>query len=403
YELRVRALDNNGNFGTDVVTDFVVDCEGIVIGSTQFNQRGLLSPINDRGRVQSFTDTDLYMAIAIAGGPDKVEVHAEKEDTDQVFELTYNSQLELWEGNLFFADPGVYNLRVLATEASGQATSRYTNSVEVISGARVLDVDAGVVAGADVWVYYRPDQNSNWRLWNGGVFGVHQPLDSTQVEVVLEPGQYYLQIEHPDYFTTTTREFTVSEYSILNSQLRLYRKGDVLNWLNSISQPVTVMPITEQLITGLQSMIGERLPEISISGKTRTLNTDDLLAENKPFVLVTWTDWGTISAAQWQNISDLFTEENARLLGESSVYPVGLLEGEEEDSGVKARGDYEFPVYKPVDLGFYDILHIISAPQYFFVDAHGIVKDIRVGTMKIGEVSNILKEINTLPEVAESN
>jgi hypothetical protein len=149
-------------------------------------------------------------------------------------------------------------------------------------------------------------------------------------------------------------------------------------------------------------MIGMQLPEISIMLDGKTINTEELLSQNQPFVLVTWTDWGTMSAAQWQNISDLFNSTNQEVLGNVDVYPIGLLEGLEENQVIKVRGEYQFPIYKPADLGFFDIIHVISAPQYFFVDDRGIVRDIRVGTMLPEQVAAIAKDINTLVQTQES-
>ncbi|MBL8014746.1 MAG: VWA domain-containing protein [Candidatus Doudnabacteria bacterium] len=377
YDLRVRAFDNNGNVASSNNIKFNVDCQGIVIGSSQFNQRGILSPMNNSGTVQSYLHEQQYMAIDIAGGPDKVIVRTEKPEYKREFELKYNTHLELWEGNLEFNEPGVYDLLVIASEASGLSTQRYTNSVEVIRPGRVIDELGRAVDGSKLSIFYRPNKYSDWQIWNGGVFRRENPvvIADNAIDLVFEPGNYYLVAENAGYFATVTKEFEVTEYSFLTSDITMFSQANIFSWFDSQAYPVSVTSIQDWYSPGLKKLLQEQLPNISLSNGEKTLTGQDIIDSHKLTVLATWTDWDTPSSAQWQNIMKLFATkpEDVELLA------VGLLEGREENESVVNRGEYKFPIFKPVDLGFFDNLQIVSAPQYYLIDQTGTIRDIKVG------------------------
>jgi hypothetical protein len=205
----------------------------------------------------------------------------------------------------------------------------------------------------------------------------------------VEPGWYYIEVNHPDYYTSTTRQFYVSEYSILAQDITVYAKGDIGNWLRSITDHMNVVPLTKDLTSDLQSLIGKQLPDFSIQNGKNIVTAEQIRAAHKPAVIVTWTDWGTLSAAQWQNISNLYNSNHSY-----TVYPLGLIEGKEEDLAIIKRGEYKFPIYKPVTYNLLDKLYVISAPQYYFIDDKGDIRDIKVGTYKPEEIDQLWQQIS---------
>ncbi len=389
YELQVRAADNNQNIGVSATTTLNINCQGIVIESTQFNQETRLSPLSFSGTVQSYVGTDQYIAIAVAGGPQTVDIVTKKDDKKTTFQLTYNRKLELWEGNLKFVEPGLFELQVIATEKDGAQTTRSTNSVQAERKGRILDTNAKEINDAEITLYYRPNLTTKWQLWNGVAFNHQNLVRGKDYAFTVEPGWYYIEVTHPDYYTSTTKQFYVGEYSILANDIELYAKGNLGNWLNSVTNQVAVVPVLKDLTKDLQGLIGKPLPDFSIQHDQELVTAEQIRKAHKPALLVTWTDWGTLSAAQWQNISDLVAGEH----NDFNIYPLGLLEGKEEDQAIVKRGDYKFPIYKPVNYNLFDKLFVISAPQYYFIDDKGDVRDIKVGTYKPEEIKQLWQQV----------
>lgn len=391
YQIKVRAFDNNGNIGVSNPLSTNVNCEGIVIGSSQFNQRDVLSPMSRAGTVQAFIQEPLYMAIDILGGPQKVVVEVQQEESKSEFSLTYNQTLELWEGELKLESSGLYDLLVKAYEADQQLTQRYTNSVQAVTRGRVLDEFGKPITGAKMTAYVRNQLNGGWQVWNGAPWQRFNPhTQATEViDLLLMPGNYYLTFEKPGYFTTTTREFEVREYGYFTQDVLMYSQTNLLNWPNSLALKTELEPIKLRLSPGLQEMLDKPLPEIAIKDKTKTLSTKDIVASGKTTVLVTWTDWDTPSSAQMLQIEQIYKQEIPGV----QVFVVGLLEGREENLAIMGRGEYEFELYKPADMGFFDQLQIVSAPQYYFVDQSGVLRTVMVGNISIDEYNNIISDL----------
>jgi hypothetical protein len=336
------------------------------------------------------------MAIAIAGGPIKATVYATDSDNElQEFELKYNYKLELWETELHFSKPDLYTLEVEAIEKDGDWTKRSTNSVQVVAPGELLTSDKNPISGATIYIYYRADLRSSWDSWNAESFNFDNPQSNSDSYIfLLKPGRYYLKIEHPDYFTSTTKEFVVERYSLLAEDIMMYSKGDILNWWNSHTQTVIPQPINPELTADLKDLLDNQLPDISISDGGVTLSTEDIINSGRPSLIVTWTDWGTIPAAQLHQLNNelvnFFSNDTER---EFNIIPLGLLEGREENESIVGQGRYVYPIYKPADLSLFDKLFIISAPQYYFIDDRGVVRNILVGNYTYSQIAEELSSL----------
>ncbi len=392
YNLRVRSLDNNGNIGISEPATVVVDCNGLVIGSSQFNQYGVLSPMSITGEVQSILGASQFMAIAVAGGPVEVIVTAEKGDISLEFPLAYNWKTEIWEGDLKLDQPGVYQLLVTAREQDGTTVARYTNPLEVIGGLLITNERGETVPDAKIEVFYRDNPEARWESWNG---------DSSEgAQLVLEPGRYYIQVSAPGYYTTTSREFAVDRYSYVSSQISIYSKASLFNLFAALGEAVSVSTISQDQHEGIRRLLDQTIPDLQVKSGNETLTHEQIISSNQPTVLVTWTDWDTPSSAQWSILSELFVQSKEKGF---QMLPVGLLEGEEENKAVITRGRYTFPVYKPVDSSFYDDWQVISAPQYYFIDPKGILRQVRTGNMTLEEIKKEVDNLLLLENDSEQN
>jgi hypothetical protein len=125
-----------------------------------------------------------------------------------------------------------------------------------------------------------------------------------------------------------------------------------------------------------------------------TLSTEDIINSGRPSLIITWTDWGTIPAAQLHQLNNelvnFFSNDTER---EFNIIPLGLLEGREENESIVGQGRYVYPIYKPADLSLFDKLFIISAPQYYFIDDRGVVRNILVGNYTYSQIAEELSSL----------
>ncbi len=395
YPILWRAKDNSGNIGLSESRTLVVDqlppgtgANALFLGTQSIVPSGL-------GVISTIAGIASKIVTTAVGGVIDIKVIAEKtiepggEKTSSTFDLSYFKTADLWYGDINIKKPGNYNLKIKATDGTGQSSVRTINPFSVATPGIIIDDRThNPVQGAEVFVYQYSTEQNNFTLWPGEIYTQDNPqvtkTDGTY-RFILPPGKYYLEIKRAGYQTLYTNITEFKSHSIFALSIPIKEKPYIkiggrklyIPTFPDFSGASRTTQITEPSITALaevRSLLNTPAPIFSLpSVKGEPIDLRYL--RGKRTVLTVWSTWSPLAQAQVPLI-----DEAQRDLGEDANFIlIALQESEGSIDTYLRRGGYDLRAIVDSEGKFADKYPILTLPQHFFIDRKGIIRDIFVG------------------------
>ena len=401
YTAQARMTSLDGTITNSTPCAFSVAAGELMFGANQFVRADSYSPVSANGVIQ-FAVGEIQTFYLEAKNATSAYVEATPTSSvalknrtriseTQRFNLTYDSNLELWKGNIFFGVNGTYKLTGYIAN-SLKTYSREINTVYVSSQAQVTDSSTGLpIAGATATVYIKNIDNNSFIIWNGSAYGQPNPSQTNEkgeLTFFLPRGEYYLKIEKDGYNSVTSLITTVNEYSSIEAKVAMSRASSFINQLFSnvgvANFPLIVTPVPE---TSLLKN-GQSVPDITL---TKSDGSSFSLFSNlasKPTIIMVYNSWNTLSQEQL----GIFVTLKNQLGDQYQYYPISTLEPTQTSSSYISRGDYGLEVFSPNEKFFNDY-SIISLPHFIILNENNkFIGDI-VGPYSAGELEKMINGI----------
>ncbi len=398
YELIVRAIDTSGNIGSTTPVTVVVDRLPPLVGGNVLSLGPQVLEPDTKGTIASLVGIDQKITLSAVGGPTTIAleaVHVGSKSPSQSFSLTKSVDTGLWSGVISFTEAGKYNLVAESVDGADNKTSRTLNNVYVFSPAHTIDQTTHKPLRSVVTLYYLEPDSHSWVVWDGASYGQRNPQQTDKqggFTMLLPPGKYYLKATAAGHNTLISSIFETTHSKPLTVSLAL-KSIDGLS-LGSLHVPVPSFAVqnvsisdnsklSDQQTSGQGTVQGRQAPDFALpSTSGKVIHPADLLG--KPTVLTFGATWSPATAEQLATLAKLQTNK------ELNVYPVAL---QENVSRVKAYSDIAgLDLNWLVDPDSTSTLNygVQSLPTHYFIDRHGVIKQVTVGVLSYQQLLNIL-------------
>jgi len=402
YTIKVRALDNNQNIGYSESVNATIDCDGIIIGPAHYSIGPIEAFMLNDGTVIAIRSTYTDMSLKVLGGPEKVWITKGKEQ----YNLTYNRELDLWQGRIENPNIGNFRITAFAMESSGETISREINKIQVFDKGKVLS-DENSTDSIKITLYYREASDKNWKIWDGSSYDQTNPiisLNNSEYSYLVEHGEYYLEVEKPGFQKFISSIIQVQGWAILNKDIILTPNRGIFDIFNSLfaSNEYTPVIISESDFDKEYTdyPIETIMPDLTITTDKVTISNKDLLKHHKPIVISFWTTWSTQSDEQFKIIEDV--KQNYPELKNFEFYQVGITEPLSQLNSQFKRGQYSFDTWRITNLSYIITWNLISTPQHYFIDSNGYIREVSVGkVLTYDEIVNKLKNLEHISNIEE--
>ncbi|MBN2016055.1 DUF4215 domain-containing protein [Candidatus Dojkabacteria bacterium] len=367
---------------------------GLIFGANEFILSSHASPISSHGIIQ-FTRNDpqrFYLEAKNANEAKVVNI-----DTLDEYLLEYNTDLNLWTGELIFPEIGTFRLKaVISNEKCSY--EREINTVYVFDKSQITDIETGkIITEAQITIYAKDPQSQNFEVWNGSSYGQVNPFSpyGGKFSLILPRGEYYLEVDVPGYNTVRSLITETQGFSVINADIKLKPTGSLAERVISLftrdygsnNFPLTVTPMVGMYLLKLD----EPVPDITLYDSDRQQNNlYSMLSKERPAVIFVYSSWNTLANEQleiYQSIRDGLKENY-------DFIPLTTMEPDNVNKIFLERGAYDIEFFKPDDK-FFDDYYIISLPQFFLLDKDGNLKGIITGPQPREE---LIRKINLVFE-----
>lgn len=390
YVIYVRAIDGADNKTISDSQTLVIDKLPPTVGGDVASVGAQAIKPNGQGVTRALIGSDMRIVLSAVGGPTTIAIDAVrngKQKSTQSFSLTQSAVTGLWDGVLNFQFPGTYQLSVRALDGAGNRTERQIGVVTVDQPASIRDAKDGRALDGTLTVFYRDPETRTWVLWDGSSYDQTNPVKTTPAKgygAYLPGGTYYFEAKSAGYAPTITKSFSVSEPTIVSSDLKLLRRPGVhlgpirfsIPWFGNRQALVDLSQRSSA--TSVSSMTDKPLPNFTLPATSGVpISLDKLYG--KPTVLTFVSTWAAPARDQLSILNEL---DNKNV----NIVPVGTGEsGSRLSSYMKVAG---FTVPAAIDdtNKFTSQVGVSGLPTTVFVDRHGVVKKLIVGVLSKEEI-----------------
>lgn len=391
----ITAVRANFGEGTDPIESntciFTVDGQGLIFGANQFTLESQSSPVSGSGVISFVAGESQTIYLEAKGASSAAVVNL---NTNETFQLAWDSRLKLWTGDIFFKDAGTFQLMgVVANQNS--AYSREINTVVVTQRESVIDNESGEnINDVNVTVYEKDIDSTDYFQWVGAAYGLSNPFSPREdgtYSVVLPKGTFFLEVQHPDYIDANSLIVNLTDHSIVTGEVRLTQTGSLWErFLRLVRRDGSTnnFPLVVEELPDTQLLdIGETPPPITLYDQDGSaLSVFDDFSE-KPKIIFVYSAWNTLAEEQLHFYTDIEAE-----LSEYEFIPVSTMEPPDVGITHLNRGSYEFTYYNPDD-SFYDDYQIISLPQFFVLNESNELTGIIVGPHQPIDLVNQIRSL----------
>ncbi len=391
YTVMARATDSSGNVSVTPGAVLVLDQLPPRFGTSVVTIGPQMIEPGADGKLIVPAGLDYKMTVSLVGGPTKVTVHAQVgTEMGHSFSLTPSSEPGLWVGILSFSAAGTYQLTGEAVDGAGNTGTRMLATVTAVPALKITG-GAGALKGTKATLYNFSAESHAWQVWDAAAYGQHNPqnLNSQGALSLLVPsGEYYLKLESAGGPDTLTRSFTVDTPTPLTGAIALSNSAGFKLGPLSVFWPWTTLAAPPVKASSAASGLVEnaRLPLVKLP------TTDGQLISpvdwyGKPTVLAAVATWAPTTAEQLPALAKLSanSDVNVVILAEQQRAETVAAYLQVADSTLSAVCD-------PDGL-LSGTLTTPGVPALYFIDRHGIIKKVMVGTRSAEE---ILAELSLL-------
>ncbi|MEK7594958.1 MAG: redoxin domain-containing protein [Patescibacteria group bacterium] len=398
YSLQVRAIDTSANIGMTTPITIVIDRLPPMVGGNILSLGPQILEPDAKGTIASIVGIDQKITLSAVGGPNEISlnaVHIGSKSNGQLFNLTKSPETGLWSGIISFTQAGKYNMVANSVDGAGNKTSRTLNNVYVFSPGHTIDQTTHHPIRSTVTLYYLEPDSHSWVIWDGASYGQSNPQTTNkkgEFTMLLPPGKYYLKATAAGHETLISSIFETEHSKPLSVDLALKSLGGLS--LGSLHLPVPSFAVqnvslgsehelNKQQTSGQGTLVGKQTPDFAlINTDGKVVHAADLLG--RPSVLTFGATWSPTMAEQLSGLAKLQANK------ELNVMPVAL---QESASKVRAYTDIaglDLTWLVDPDSTLTTSYGVQSLPTHYFLDRHGVIKQVIVGVLTEHQLLNIM-------------
>ena len=309
----------------------------------------------------------------------------------QTFILSPLDNSGLWSGVLGFIKPGIYTLTVNALDGAGNQSNRTLTSVYVSEPGQTLNSVTGKPIVSAVTAYYFEPSSHTWEVWDAAAFGQQNPQMTDKMgnfSMFLPAGKYYLQATAPGYHKLISNIFTINQPTPLATDLKLNPRHGLhigplfLSWPSFSIQHI-LAPNSATKSVSQNTLVGQPAPTFSLTDTAgNTINITDL--HGRPTLLSFNSTWAPTAIEELSALSNLQANPNLNII------PVALQENSGVVQSYTSIADVNLKWLLDPNSTLSTSYDIQSLPMNYFIDRHGIIRQVVVGVMSKQQMLNDL-------------
>lgn len=230
YILQVRAFDTSGNLGYSSKQTLIIDEIAPKFGGVVANLGPLLVPSKNQTYL-TLPGLSQKITLSSVGGATQIALNINEE----TYQMTKLKLSNLWSSDLKFVSPGKYPLVADAVDGAERKTNLKLTEFIVLEQGRILH-NGSTLQGAEVKVFVRDNITNKFVLWDGKQYLQDNPIKSQKdgsYSLILPPGNYFIQVDSPNFKTLQTPIFKLLETTPINSNFNLEKANSLsLGFLN---------------------------------------------------------------------------------------------------------------------------------------------------------------------------
>ena len=401
YQIIVRAIDTSGNIGLSPKSTLIIDRLPPMVGGNLVTVGAqTLTPRSD-GVITSLAGVDETITMGAVGGANSIVIvatPASKEGKKQAksFTLTQSKSTGLWTGIMSFAEEGAYVLSAQSVDGANNKTARTLNTVYVHKSPQILDAkQKKPIKDAKVTLYYLEPTSGVWTTWDGKSFGQNNSQRTNskgEYKLFVPPGKYYLKAEAQNHRVLLSNIFEVKETSPILSSI--YMKEAFSFKLGRVS--IHIPPFSNDKINFDLQALDIPLPEKGVVQVGKTIPDFTLLNNEgkpvhsisfsgKPTVVSFVSSWSPNSKEQLPILSKVQANKEVNVVPIAVQEHAGLLTALSKISG------NSLTFLQDPDGTTVQMFNVNSLPTHYFLDRHGVVKKVMIGTFTSDQITNELR------------
>jgi Thiol-disulfide isomerase and thioredoxins len=378
FKLKVRATDLSGNTAVSEEKTLVYDRLPPRVGGSIFSLGSQILQPDKNGDITALVGVNQKVTLSAVGGPTEIKINAKCEITNakceqgKVFNLSKNIDTGLWSGEVYFAEPGYYQLASSSIDGAGNKVEANFATVKVLPKGKVLFDDKPLI-NATLKVFYFEPMTGQFTFWDAVAYGQNNPLitdDKGSYSLTLPPGKYYFQLDSGK-LKARSKIFTLDSITPVNARLNLgeqkqFSLGPLSFTLPEIFQPQIQVDFTlGRQVSKEFGLTGKELPDFSFEKDGETY--DNFFFRGKPMVFTLLNTW-LPSASQQISVLDSVSEEV-----KANLVVVVPQENSTKVDIFQNLGGYKLFMFSDADGEYMSKLKTNSLPATIFVDRKGIV------------------------------
>ncbi|MBI5126890.1 redoxin domain-containing protein [Candidatus Roizmanbacteria bacterium] len=368
YEIKVRALDGAGNYGTSKVQTLIIDRLPPLIGASLFSLGPLILQPDKNGTIVTSTGVEQKITLSAAGGPTTIDLFI----NDSMSSLSKSVATGLWSGNVKFTKSGVYTIKYKAVDGGGNVTEDNLARIIVVQPGQVLNKNSQKpIKNASVRLFQKDELTQIWYPWDGSAFNQNSPQTTSDRGIYsyfLPPGQYYFKVEAQGYDGVMSQIFNVSFPTPINSVFHLTPKKFPIqfNW----EKVDVVINIPETSATNsINNLIGKTTQEFSG-------------LRGRPTLITFLNTWFPLSIEQINQLDRLKDESGERI----NINGIAVQEKPAKIDVFSKRGGYNITFLADQDGTLAKQFSVTTLPTHLFLDRRGTIINIITGVLTEAEI-----------------
>lgn len=409
YKILVRAKDTKNNTGYQRGLTLVIDRLPPIYGGMLFSLGPQSLESDENGKMLTIAGVKQKLTISAKGGPTKMEVltsnmaQSQNKIASQAavsFDMKQSIDTGLWSSDLIFTKPGQYELLVRAIDGASNMTERLVQPITVLPAGNITTTDRQFIPNATVTVYYQEPVGKQWVVWDGMSYGQENPQlteNDGSYAYFLPPGKYYLTIQAKgqrqaisDIFVLSHSQPITTSFT-LNPSRRLRLGTFTLPFIDFSSDTINIENARVSVSSEkTHTLINKEAPQFVLP---TTLGTymDLLSTRGRPTDIIMLSMWAP-AALEQITIVDKMYRNRAVGYDTADTVVVAVHDSVSALSIFQKRGGYQMPFVVDTDGVLVEQYHLYGLPTHYFLDAHGVVREVISGVLSKQEIDGHLQK-----------